>query len=91
MKATRPVALRFGQAFPIGTRLHRRLDAGQLEAAEWRLSTPLEVACPGCGQVSTLGSEYHVDRAGTVSPVWSCPHERCPAMTWLELGGMEDT
>lgn len=92
---TRPQVLRFGQPFPIGTRLRRRLDSGALEPAEFHvakcedldcpLGKHLLLACPKCGEVTELLDDYNVDRSGVVSPLWQCPSESCALAQWLEL------
>ena len=79
----------------MGVWLKRRLDDGPLEQCEYRVSTGdidgsriIELACPGCGETSTLDETIHtVHGNGVVSPIWICPSESCPCSDWIQLDG----
>lgn len=77
-------------------RLRKRLDAGTLEAGEYRVhegamgSRYALLACPHCGEVAQLGAEYTVHVNGVVVPRWLCPSERCPAAEFVTLGDLND-
>lgn len=83
----------------MGVWLKRRLDEGELEAAEWRveniqkadISTDapvVTISCPGCGVSSALTHE--VAPNGAVVGIWPCPNEACPASDYLLLDGWDE-
>lgn len=65
-------------ALNLGTAAH--LSAGQwCRDGETRL-----VCCPLCGTVEPIDPVRHVvNRAGSVTPAWSCP--ACPFLDWIDL------
>lgn len=76
--------------------IKRRLDAGKLEAGEYRVirdgmgnGSHVELACPQCAATARLAHPVRID--GAVIGRWACPSEACPTMTWLALHGWEGT
>lgn len=43
------------------------------------------VCCPGCGEISDLPETHRILTGGVVSPIWSCPSQRCPFVEFLTL------
>lgn len=71
----------------MGVRLHRRLDAGELEPAEYRrLGACAVIGCPACGVSRAIGGDEHqIDASGCVSPIVVCLNEGCPFGDFVEL------
>ena len=84
-----------GAGLKVGRWLKRRLDAGQLEAGEWRTSPQdiggdrrVELGCPGCAYVSVV--DRPIAPNGVVVGVWPCPSEACPYSEYLALDGWDE-
>lgn len=73
----------------MGSRLQRHLGvATELGPGQFtrRVSTgKAAIRCPSCGGVDVLDQDHVIDRAGRVTPAWSCPTETCGFLDWIEL------
>ena len=74
----------------IGTRMHRRIDNGRLEPAEYRVveadmgEREIVLACPCCGGESSLSGRT-IAANGALVGIFTCPVESCPCSDYLEL------